>query len=287
MSCEFCGALMEHGSLMCMKCGAERRDDAPARSRVPARRAAPEIEVQAMGPTCDAHPGLPVLGACPRCGKPVCFRCATGAVNDVLTCNDCIGMTEKHRPVPTGAMCAVHPATGASFICLRCGSFACAGCRSWGGAEGFCSKCEQGIGVKATRGSRFTANLVDNFFVVLLPLVAVIVGSVVIPKGSEQGIFLMLGAFLAGGVACVAQIFAQVSWGQSVGKRILGIKVVRMNGEPIELWRILVLRNLVVQLGAQLCGVLGLVDALMIFGDQQRCLHDYLADSMVIVADNK
>jgi hypothetical protein len=35
---------------------------------------------------------------------------------------------------------------------------------------------------------------------------------------------------------------------------------------------------------AQLCGLVGLVDALMIFGDEQRCLHDYLADSIVVEA---
>jgi len=57
---------------------------------------------------------------------------------------------------------------------------------------------------------------------------------------------------------------------------------VRLDGQPIGLWRLLLLRNVMVQVVAQLCGVIGLIDVLMIFGDEQRCLHDYLADSMVI-----
>lgn len=287
MSCEYCGALMDHGTLMCMACGAERRDG-PARSREPARRAAPEAEVAVMGGrTCEVHPGLPIVGECPRCGKAVCFRDAPDAVKDNFTCTDCQGMTAQHKRPPSGAVCAIHPTTSAAFICARCGSFACAGCKSWM-AQGYCSKCELGIGVKATRSSRFVANFVDNFFVIFIPAIAIVVAAMVAERPAEGGPefnpLIFIAAAMGALLPCAAQMWAQVTWGQSIGKRMLGIKVVRANGQPIELWRIILLRNVVVHVVAQMCGLLGLVDALLIYGEEQRCLHDYLADSIVVVA---
>ena len=65
------------------------------------------------------------------------------------------------------------------------------------------------------------------------------------------------------------------------------LKVVRSDGSPVELWRIILLRNVALQVAAQLCGFIGIIDALMIFGDQQRCLHDYLADSIVVEASKR
>lgn len=284
MSCEYCGALMEQGSLLCMACGSERREAAP-RPREPLRR---EVEVQVMGRTCDLHPGLPVLGNCPRCGKSVCYRCAPEALKDNFTCGDCFGMTSAHRTVPAGAICAVHPGTAATFICARCGSFACTHCRSFQGDAGYCTRCERNIGVKATRGSRFVANLVDNFLVILLPVLGFFIAASVSPRqGGEFNPLIFI--FVAGAalLPCGAQLWAQIAWEQSIGKRMLGIKVVRLNGDPIELWRVILLRNVVVQVVAQACGLIGLIDALLIFGDEQRCLHDYIADSIVVVATDR
>ena len=48
-------------------------------------------------------------------------------------------------------------------------------------------------------------------------------------------------------------------------KRLLGIKVVRLSGQPIELWRLILLRNIAIHAIAQLCGLVGIVDAVMIF----------------------
>lgn len=70
--------------------------------------------------------------------------------------------------------------------------------------------------------------------------------------------------------------------GQSIGKRLLSIKVVRSDGKPIEFWRVLLLRNLLMSLLAQLCGVIAIADALMIFSEKRQCLHDLIADSIVV-----
>jgi len=71
--------------------------------------------------------------------------------------------------------------------------------------------------------------------------------------------------------------------GQSIGKKITGIKVVRSDGSRASVGRIIVLRNVL----NSLLGIIplyGLVDALMIFGDKRQCVHDKIADTIVIKA---
>jgi uncharacterized RDD family membrane protein YckC len=71
--------------------------------------------------------------------------------------------------------------------------------------------------------------------------------------------------------------------GQSIAKKIIGIKVVRSDGSPAALGRIFWLRNI-------LNGVLGLIplyaviDALFIFAESRQCLHDKIADTIVVQA---
>jgi len=75
--------------------------------------------------------------------------------------------------------------------------------------------------------------------------------------------------------------------GQTIAKKILGIKVVRKNGSKAGVGRIFWLRNVVNTLFAMvpLVGAIyALVDALMIFGDPRQCLHDKIADTIVIRA---
>ena len=73
--------------------------------------------------------------------------------------------------------------------------------------------------------------------------------------------------------------------GQSIGKRMLGIRIVRMNGGNPGFMHAVMLRSFVMQLlGAiPLVGpILGIIDPLLIFRADRRCLHDLLADTQVI-----
>ncbi len=274
-----------------MTCGASQPDRAPRA----APRAEPAQVVEAVaipaGPQCAAHPGMPLVGFCPRCGKQVCIRCAPGAASDVMMCTDCLPLTAAHVKPPQGSVCAVHPAAAATFVCSRCGSFGCTGCiATVRGFEGMCVRCVPASAPLAGRGERFLANLIDNF-VVIVPVGAGIAVGAVLNASREklpanELTFVSFFAFAALLVGCGAQIVAQATWGQSLGKRLLKIKVVRLSGQPIELWRIIILRNLVVHVVSQACGIVGLVDALLIFGEDQRCIHDHLADSKVVVAQD-
>lgn len=75
--------------------------------------------------------------------------------------------------------------------------------------------------------------------------------------------------------------------GQTIGKKLLGIKVVRTNGERIGLGRIILLRALPMSLLGMLPFIgylISLVDSLLIFRESRKCLHDDFADTIVIVA---
>jgi uncharacterized RDD family membrane protein YckC len=94
-------------------------------------------------------------------------------------------------------------------------------------------------------------------------------------------------------IACLIGIVAW-SWitivlvkrnGQSIAKWLMGIKVVRKDGSPASLGRIFWMRNVVNGLPT-LIPIVGnlynLVDHLFIFGETQQCLHDRIADTMVV-----
>lgn len=75
--------------------------------------------------------------------------------------------------------------------------------------------------------------------------------------------------------------------GQTLGKRWTGIKIVKLDGLPVDFVSGVIMRNWIVGLMGAIPYVgscVGLVDALMIFGDERRCLHDLIAGTKVIVA---
>jgi uncharacterized RDD family membrane protein YckC len=75
--------------------------------------------------------------------------------------------------------------------------------------------------------------------------------------------------------------------GQSIGKRILGIKVVRTDGRKASFWRIFLLRNVVNAIPSFIpfvSYVYWLVDTLWIFGESRQCLHDKIAITLVVKA---
>jgi len=72
-------------------------------------------------------------------------------------------------------------------------------------------------------------------------------------------------------------------YGQTMGKRLLEIRVVRSDGSQASLGRIFWLRNVV----NGLLGIIplyGLIDILFIFGQRRQCIHDLIADTIVVKA---
>jgi uncharacterized RDD family membrane protein YckC len=98
-------------------------------------------------------------------------------------------------------------------------------------------------------------------------------------------------SFPVAGFWLLAFALVNIAWlyqnGQSIGKKIMDIKIVRVSGERCALWRILVLRAFVNGLPRYIPFVgsfYALADPLLIFGESRRCIHDYIADTIVIQA---
>jgi uncharacterized RDD family membrane protein YckC len=145
----------------------------------------------------------------------------------------------------------------------------------------------------ADRGARLGAAILDGlvmFGMVYAPLFAGV--AVAAATGDVNGETDTGGmAFAVGGVLTLAG-FITWCWltiryvkqnGQSIGKKFVNIKVVRTDGSPISLGRLFWLRNVVNAL-IGIVPLYGLIDLLFIFGENRQCLHDKLADTIVIKA---
>lgn len=153
----------------------------------------------------------------------------------------------------------------------------------------------------AERSSRLWAKCVDWLTLVGLLLAVGMVAALTLPalllagRGGSAGRALPLAAgavFVAGLVLGLAGLGVwNCVWlhryGQTVGKRALGIMIVRGNGERASLGRIFGLRYLPMMiLGAIpfLGPLVTLTDILLIFRDNRLCLHDHIADTRVVKA---
>jgi uncharacterized RDD family membrane protein YckC len=140
----------------------------------------------------------------------------------------------------------------------------------------------------ASRGSRFGAAILDGLAYGLVPGfgAALIVGSSSGGDSASNYIGLSMIAIYLLAVIVLNCVWLD-KYGQSIGKRALGIKVLQVDGSRCELWRFFFVRYLpVALLGAiPFIGIfVPLVNALMIFGQEQRCLHDLFANTIVVQA---
>lgn len=148
----------------------------------------------------------------------------------------------------------------------------------------------------ASRGTRLGAKCVDWLVCAGLVLGCTLPGLVVpfLVRWPDRSAALLLAAPFAIGGAFLGLVALAVwncvwlaRYGQTVGKRALRIRIVRSSGEPATLGRIFLLRFLPTFLMGSLpyVGLVPfLVDSLLIFRDSQQCLHDQIADTLVVKA---
>lgn len=124
---------------------------------------------------------------------------------------------------------------------------------------------------QATRGSRLLAFIVDLAASLLVWLVAFFV--------SEPAIFLIGAIGLV-----VYQMYLLSTQGQTIGKKVMGIKIIKDdNGQNGGFVTNVLMR---VILNGIICAIppYFLVDILFIFREDQRCIHDMIAGTKVVMA---
>jgi uncharacterized RDD family membrane protein YckC len=158
--------------------------------------------------------------------------------------------------------------------------------------------------VDAGRGDRFLASLIDG--VVPTVVIAAIVAAVAIPayesykQAHVPGIdppplgsghhmtaaWAWLGGFALLGYFIYSATLVYL-YGQTFGKRAMGIRVVRMDGSRVAFSRFIFLRWLPVAILSAIPFVgwiVQLADPLLIFRESRQCLHDDFANTRVVTA---
>lgn len=148
----------------------------------------------------------------------------------------------------------------------------------------------EGQAVLAGRGARLGAIVIDTLILLALWWVVSLVTpwNIFSPRIAQAGFLTMMGL----GVLGIALFVAVNGWllarrGQTVGKLLLGLRITRRDGSAAGFARLAGLRFGV---GALITNVpvvgipYALVDALLIFRNDRRCLHDLIADTIVVKA---
>jgi uncharacterized RDD family membrane protein YckC len=152
--------------------------------------------------------------------------------------------------------------------------------------------------VKASRSSRLGAIIIDAlvFSLPLAPAYFVAFGTA-FRSGHFTALGIWAALFATGMLFYIGSLIDLALWivvavmvhrnAQSIGKKLCGIKVARTDGSRATLGRIFWMRNVVnslIRFVPVIGPLYGLVDILMIFGEQRRCCHDYIADTIVVQA---
>lgn len=140
------------------------------------------------------------------------------------------------------------------------------------------------------RGTRLRAVLIDALLVAALlwGVGRVTPWNVFEPDMSAGLLRPMFTNLVLGFIAfTVLNGYLLATQGQTIGKRLLGLRIVRPDGERASLARLLGARygiGYVISLVPIAGGLYGLIDALLIFRESHQCLHDNIADTIVVKA---
>lgn len=142
----------------------------------------------------------------------------------------------------------------------------------------------------AGRGARLGAVLIDGLLqaAIYYAIAFTMFRSMIPDTRAGLGVGSFVIQLVAGiGLFVLVQGYLLATQGQTVGKKLLGLRIVRSNGEAVSIGRMLGLRYFlgwVVTMIPFIGMIFALTDALLIFRDSRKCLHDNIADTIVINA---
>ena len=150
--------------------------------------------------------------------------------------------------------------------------------------------------VLAGRGMRFVAVILDGLLMSLIayPLFFVFGGSLFAhpdPALMQQPFAMMrmmFSAMLPGYLVIILiQAWCLHAYGGTMAKKILGLRIVRSDGTRATAVRLIFGRGAAATVPTMIpfLGMLWfLIDSLLIFRDSRQCLHDQIADTIVVTA---
>lgn len=144
--------------------------------------------------------------------------------------------------------------------------------------------------VLASRWKRLWASLLDGLImtIITLPVMYFTGGVQALVQGAKpataysimMGIFGLIVFILLNGKLLINN-------GQTIGKKILGIKITTLNGNLPKLKEHLLKRYAVFFIPGQIPFVgqiFAIINVLFVFGKQKRCIHDLVAGTRVVVS---
>ena len=141
----------------------------------------------------------------------------------------------------------------------------------------------------ADRGARFIAALIDGVVIgALNGVLAYTFGYNIFAPPDDPSVVLQILLMLSGiGLSLAVNGYLLAKNGQTVGKKLMNIKIVRTDGSKATFQRIVGMRLLPVWIvsAIPIVGALvAVVDVLFIFRENRKCLHDNIADTIVVKA---
>jgi uncharacterized RDD family membrane protein YckC len=144
--------------------------------------------------------------------------------------------------------------------------------------------------VLAERSSRLGAAIVDGLIFSVMVYLPMLLGTALAasvadgPNGGAAILVLMMGPLLIGFAVWAWLTIRQMGeTGQSLAKKYFNIKVVMSDGSPASLGTLIFKRNVLTWI-LSIIPLYGFVEVLFIFGDKRQCLHDRMADTIVVEA---
>jgi uncharacterized RDD family membrane protein YckC len=185
-------------------------------------------------------------------------------------------------PLSTTAVCPRHPANRVLEGCSRCGDYVCLECVQYADGRAFCIACAPVELPRADIGARFLGRLIDNL---VYAAAALIPGGIAWAAVADWlGIVVAALGFLA---VFGFNVHLLASSGQSIGKRFIGTRIVTKEGGRVPVALTLLLRTfapMAVGFIPFAGNVFGILDGAWVLGPQRRCLHDLMANTLVVEA---
>ena len=136
----------------------------------------------------------------------------------------------------------------------------------------------------ASRGSRFVARFIDNL-VTGVPITLLTMGISDDPNEPVTVTTFMVVLLVLVLLVIALQLFLLVRDSQSIGKKLMRTKIVRTDGSRAGGARLIFMRELSFQLVGAIPTFgpfINLISVCLIFGEQKRCGHDYVAGTKVV-----